>query len=75
MAAALVTVFHRTLAGRVTAVDLLHEEAAIAVGAAPWEWSLSLRGFSQWPVERVRGAEVADISIVGSIPANKAWAS
>jgi hypothetical protein len=51
MAAALVTVYHRSLAGRVTAIDLLHDEAAIAVGAAPWEWALGQRQFAAWPAE------------------------
>ena len=58
MAAKLHTIYHRSMAGRVTAIEMMREEAAIAVGAAPWEWALGQRQFAPWPADLVRGEEV-----------------
>jgi hypothetical protein len=73
MAAKLHTIYHRSLAGRVTAIDLLAEEAACAIAAAPDEWALGQRQFAPWPADQVRGDPVPDPTIAGSIPANKVW--
>jgi hypothetical protein len=55
----MLSVFHRSLGGRVTLVELLPAEFACAVAAAPWERSTDQKSFAPWPADRARGAPVA----------------
>jgi hypothetical protein len=67
--------YHRSMAGKVIAIDMHAEEAACAIAAAPWEWALGLRQFAPWPADQVRGEEVKLPTVAGTSPANKVWAS
>jgi hypothetical protein len=71
--AALVQVYCRSIGGRVTSVELSHEEAAVAVSRQPWTWSLSQHGFAPFPCHDYRGEEVKLPTFAGAIPANKVW--
>jgi hypothetical protein len=51
-------IYHRSLGGRVTSVELLPAEFACAVAAAPWEWAAYPKGFAAWPADRRRGEPV-----------------
>jgi hypothetical protein len=56
-------VFHRSLGGRVTSVELLPAEFAAAVASCPWEWSADQKSFAPWPPELVRGNPVIPASL------------
>jgi hypothetical protein len=49
------------------AIDMCAEEAAVAVGSAPHEWSLNHRTFAPWP-EEPRGGEVKLPTVVAGEP-------
>jgi hypothetical protein len=70
-------VYHRSAGGRVTWIgDLTRDEVAEVVGRAPWEWSLSLKGFAPWPAGRVRGEPVTPASLadtMGSTRSSSLW--
>jgi hypothetical protein len=51
-------VYHKTLGGRVTWVELTRDEVASVIERAPHEWAASPRGFAKWPLHTVRGVPV-----------------
>jgi hypothetical protein len=55
--------YHRSLAGKVTWVEMTRGEVEAAVKRAPWEWSTSSRLFAPWPPSRVRGVPVIPPSL------------
>jgi len=71
----LLPVFHRSLGGRVTSVELLPAEFACAVAAAPWEWAADQKSFAPWPPDRVRGEPVIPASLADEArpSASKVW--
>jgi hypothetical protein len=61
-------IYHRTLGGRVTWIDAMtRAEIEEAVERAPYEWSLSLRGFAPWPADLVRGDPVVPASLADTV--------
>ena len=68
-------VFHRTLGGRVTSVELLPAEFAAAVASCPWEWAADQKSFAPWPAELVRGNPVTPPSLADTAQprASKVW--
>jgi hypothetical protein len=56
-------IYHKTLGGKVTWIEMTRDEVAAAIARAPWEWSIELRGFAPWPASRVRGEPVTPPSL------------
>lgn len=71
----LLSVFHRTLGGRVTLVELRPAEAAAAITCCPWEWAADQKAFAPWPASRVRGDPVYPLSLADTAQpsANSIW--
>jgi hypothetical protein len=68
-------VFHRSLGGRVTAVELLPAEFACAVAACPWKWAADPKSFKPWPPTLVRGTPVVPASLADEpkLHSNSLW--
>jgi hypothetical protein len=64
--AGLIDAYHRSLAGRVTSIELRLEEFAAAVAISPWEWAATPRGLVPWPADRVRGVIEGCAGTLGS---------
>jgi hypothetical protein len=56
-------IYHRTLGGRVTWVEMTRDEVEEAIARAPWEWAASPRSFAKWPADRIRGVPVIPASL------------
>lgn len=64
--------FHKSLGGRITMLEWTRDELEHALKRAPWEWSVSPRGFEPWPAARLRGVEVSLPSLADTTAAG-AW--
>jgi hypothetical protein len=71
----MLTVYHRSRAGRVVSIELQPAEFAAAVTACPWEWSAN-PVFAAWPADRGRAEVIEPPSIadtVGATSASSLW--
>jgi hypothetical protein len=60
--------YHRSLAGKVTWIEMTRDEVEAAVARRPWEWSTSPRDFAPWPAALVRGEPVEPPSLADAMP-------